>query len=264
LNLYDNGKIDTEEIFFQESEFIKEPLSEEVCQHLIMKYFMSESEKITLSFKCIEIFIDVLADQLIRFSSNNTIKNLKLKLGETNANIADISNIRSTIVKLLLNTSKNFVIPSVKMKSDQLKSLTFNYENDIVQFVNSSNYILFFNSQNFLYILYHDKNKIPDNIRLLLKSQALDNPENCELFIILETIARRSNEKLELPKYVLTIDNLMKMSLILLRVHANIPVVICGEAGCGKAGFNYLSFCNFAIILILVRIINFIFLFRQA
>jgi hypothetical protein len=181
LNLYDNGKIDTEEIFFQESEFIKEPLSEEVCQYLIMKYFMSESEKITLSFKCIEIFIDVLADQLIRFSSNKdlTIKNLKLKLGETNANIADISNIRSTIIKLLLNTSKDFVIPSVKVKSDQLKSLTFNYENDIVQIADSDNYILFFNSQNSLFILFRDKNNVPDNnIMLLLKGQVPDNPEN--------------------------------------------------------------------------------------
>ncbi|CAG8741966.1 13224_t:CDS:2, partial [Dentiscutata heterogama] len=29
-------------------------------------------------------------------------------------------------------------------------------------------------------------------------------------------------------------DNLLKMALILLRARANIPVVICGEAGCGK------------------------------
>ncbi|RIA88909.1 hypothetical protein C1645_825632, partial [Glomus cerebriforme] len=55
-----------------------------------------------------------------------------------------------------------------------------------------------------------------------------------QLLMKLEAMARSSNEKLDLPKYVLCIDNLIKMALILLRVRSNIPVVICGEAGCGK------------------------------
>jgi hypothetical protein len=56
--------------------------------------------------------------------------------------------------------------------------------------------------------------------------------------IRLETIAHSSDEELELPDYALTNDNLMKMSLIILRVHVNIPVVICGEAGCGKVSLT--------------------------
>jgi hypothetical protein len=248
LNLYDIGKFDTEEIFFQTSNPIKNSLSEEVCQYLIMKYFLNESDKFILSFKYIEIFVNVLADQLIRFSSNQDfmVNNLKLKLGETN--------VRSTAIKSLLNVSKDFIIQSIKAKSVQLKTLTSNYENEIVQFDNSNDYILFFNSQtsNSFSILYRDKNKVPDNIKLLLKSQISGNPENwelddyntmavTELLMKLEVMARRSNETLYLPDYALSIENLMKMALILLRVRANIPVVICGEAGCGKVSFDYLN-----------------------
>ncbi|GBC06549.1 hypothetical protein RclHR1_06900002 [Rhizophagus clarus] len=236
LNLYDNGKIDTEEIFFQESEFIKEPLSEEVCQYLIMKYFLGESDKIRFSFRYIEFFFNLLKDQLIRFSSNKdfTLENLKLKLRETNANIADISHIKSMIIKLLLSTSKDIMIPSIRSKSDQLKYLMPKYNDVIVQYFSSNDYILFFNFQNSLIMLYQDKNKVSDNIKLLLKSQAPDNPENwklddystmstTELLIKLETMTRKSNEKLELPNYALTVDNLMKMVLLLLRVNTSIP-----------------------------------------
>ncbi len=60
------------------------------------------------------------------------------------------------------------------------------------------------------------------------------------LFIKLEYLARRSTGKLDLPEYALSSDNLIKMALILLRVRANIPVVICGEVGCGKVNFNYI------------------------
>ena len=57
------------------------------------------------------------------------------------------------------------------------------------------------------------------------------------LFIKLECLARRSTEKLDLPEYALSGDNLIKMALILLRARANIPVVVCGEVGCGKVSF---------------------------
>ena len=48
LNLYDHGEIDTKEIFFNTSKAIKDPLSAEFCQNLIMKY---SNEKNILSFR---------------------------------------------------------------------------------------------------------------------------------------------------------------------------------------------------------------------
>ena len=35
-------------------------------------------------------------------------------------------------------------------------------------------------------------------------------------------------------KYVFTADNFIKMILILIRIRANIPVIMMGETGCGK------------------------------
>jgi hypothetical protein len=246
LKLYDLEKIDTKENLFHD---IKHSLPEEFCHHLIMKYFLNKSDKYILSFKYIEIFANILADQLIRFSSSQyfTINSLKLNLKE--------ANIGSTIIKSLLNISKDFIIQSIKTKSAQFKSLASEYGNEINQFDNPNHNIYFFNSfTSNSYILYHDKNKVPDNIKLLLNGQELvdyNTMTTNELLIKLETIARRSNEKLNLPEYALTIDNLMKMASILLRLRANIPIVICGEAGCGKASFNYFNYLKTFTILIL-------------
>ncbi len=54
----------------------------------------------------------------------------------------------------------------------------------------------------------------------------------------LEYLTRKSKEKLDLPEYVLSSENLIKMALVLLRARANVPVIICGESGCGKVTFN--------------------------
>ena len=46
----------------------------------------------------------------------------------------------------------------------------------------------------------------------------------------------KKNKTLEeiVGKYVFTADNFIKMILILLRIRANIPVIMMGETGCGK------------------------------
>ena len=36
------------------------------------------------------------------------------------------------------------------------------------------------------------------------------------------------------PTYELTMDNLLKIIAIYMRLRANIPVIIMGETGCGK------------------------------
>ncbi|CAG8854738.1 10830_t:CDS:2, partial [Gigaspora margarita] len=45
---------------------------------------------------------------------------------------------------------------------------------------------------------------------------------------------RTTLEKREYGPYALSAGNLLKMEFILLRARANVPVVCCGEAGCGK------------------------------
>ncbi|GES94832.1 hypothetical protein GLOIN_2v1878676 [Rhizophagus clarus] len=226
LKLYDYGKIDKKDILFNTSDVIKQPISTELCQNLLVRYFFND--EIISSYRNIEIFVNVLADQLIRLSSNDrfTINSLESNFGEK-------SNIRSIIVKSLIEVSKGFVTKSVKadqqiFTSDEDKNV---YTDTISQLNNFNNInIIFFNplKSNSLNILYQDKDKIPDDMELLLDSRVIDESiDDYNTMFSNEFLTQKS-------EYVLSSDNLTKMALILLRVNANIPVVICGETGCGK------------------------------
>ena len=50
----------------------------------------------------------------------------------------------------------------------------------------------------------------------------------------LETSVQSLKEIIDKDKYVLTSDNFRKMTLIIYRITANIPVILMGETGCGK------------------------------
>ncbi|GES90916.1 hypothetical protein GLOIN_2v1785271 [Rhizophagus clarus] len=249
LNLFDRNDIDSKEILFRTDKAIKDPLPPERCQNLIEKYFFSKGNKDISSFRFVEIFINVLADQLVRFSSSQffTVDNLKLMVKETN--------IRNLILKTLIDVSKDFATRSIKTKAAQLESISAGDADDenarlgtIVQWDDSNHLIVFFNSQttDTISALYRDRTKVHENVEILLKSQVIGTDrENWrlddynlmsadDLFLKLEYLARRSTEKLVLPEYALSCDNLIKMALILLRARANIPVIVCGEAGCGK------------------------------
>ncbi|RGB33408.1 hypothetical protein C1646_816080 [Rhizophagus diaphanus] len=256
LNLLDRNDIDSKEIFFRTDKVIKEPLPVERCQILIEKYFFNKGNKDTSSFRFVEIFINVLADQLVRFSSSQffTVDNLKLMVEETS--------IRNFILRTLIDVSKDFATISIRTKEAQLESTSAIDADDenarlgkIVQWDDLNYLVVFFNSQipDTISTLYRNRNKVHENVEILLKSQVikdrtkwvLDNynsmsPE--DLFLKLEYLARRSTEKLDLPEYALSGDNLIKMALILLRARANIPAIVCGEAGCGKTSLiSYLA-----------------------
>ncbi|RIA89917.1 hypothetical protein C1645_805996 [Glomus cerebriforme] len=246
LNLLDRNEIDTKEILFKTNEAIKEPLPVERCQNLLEKYFFNKNNKDISSFRFVEIFVNVLADQLVRFSSSQffTVYNLKLMVKETN--------IRNLILRTLMDGSKDFATRSIKTKTAQLESMAAEDDENarlgtIVQWDDSNHLIVFFNSQapDTISALYRDRTKVHENVKILLKSQIIEDPKKWELddynsmsaddlFVKLEYLARRSTEKLDLPEYALSGDNLIKMALILLRARANIPVIVCGEAGCGK------------------------------
>ncbi|CAB4494066.1 unnamed protein product [Rhizophagus irregularis] len=252
LNLLDRNDIDSKEILFRTDKAIKDPLPVERCQNLIEKYFFNKGNKDTSSFRFVEIFINVLADQLVRFSSNQffTVDNLKLMVKETN--------IRNLILRTLIDVSKDFATISIRTKEAQLESTSAIDADDgnarlgkIVQWDDLNHLIVFFNSQipDITSALYRDRNKVHKNIKTLLKSQVIGKQTKWELddynsmsskalLLKLEYLARRS----DLPEYALSGDNLIKMVLILLRARANIPVIVCGEVGCGKTSLiSYLA-----------------------
>ncbi|RIA86037.1 hypothetical protein C1645_741134 [Glomus cerebriforme] len=246
MNLLDRNEIDTKEILTQAS------LSTECCQNLIEKYFINKNADIS-SFRLVEIFINVLTDQLVRLSSSQIFTSDNPKL------IVKEANIRTLIVKTLIDVSKDFATRFTKTKITQLESMFTDDENvrlgTIVQWDDSNHIIVFFNSNtpDTISALYRDRTKVHDDVQTLLKIQAIGDQTNWELddyntmsenelLMKLESMARRSTQKLNLPEYTISSDNLIKMALILQRVRANVPIVICGEAGCGKTSLIiYLS-----------------------
>ncbi|CAH1761994.1 12274_t:CDS:10, partial [Entrophospora sp. SA101] len=244
LNSLDLEKLDSTEISFRGPNSINRPLNDEICRNLLEKYFFERSAPEVISYRFLEIFTNVLADQLIRLSSSSFFKveNLNLMVEE--------KNIRTTLLNTLMDVSKDFSIKSFKTKSAQSKAISKDVENskleDIIRWDDSNHLLVFFLSQvpDSIYALYRDKTKVPDNVRVLLKSQNVgqdrwqlddyhkSSPE--DLLEVLEKLARRTTHNIDYPLYALSTDNLLKMAMILLRTRANIPVVICGEAGCGK------------------------------
>ncbi|CAG8728362.1 3811_t:CDS:2, partial [Racocetra persica] len=245
LDAYDRREVDVRDIVFHGQDGIKKSLSDQRCQDLIAKYFFEGNADGVSSFRFVEIFVNVLADQLIRLSSSAyfTVENLKLMMN-------DETLIRTTLVDTFIDVSKYFATRSVKAKAAQLESTSDDNDTkfEIVQWDASNHLLVFFMSQNpdSICALYRDKNKVPENVQEFLKSQFISGPSKWELedynrmqskllLERLECLARQTSHNIKLPLYALSADNLIKMALILLRSRANVPVVVMGEAGCGKS-----------------------------
>ncbi|CAG8650034.1 27430_t:CDS:10, partial [Gigaspora margarita] len=209
LDVYDQNFINEIDINFTKDD---EPISQERCQQLFQNYFFKNRTQDVASYRFLEIFNNILADQLLS-SVFFRIDMLKY--------IGKDKNIRKTLLETLMDVSSDFATRSVNSKADQLKNLFDAAEaananlGTIKRWENSNHLLVFFQSRapDFICALYRNKNK-------------------------LECLARNTLEEREYPSYALSTDNLLKMTLILLRVRANVPVVCCGEVGCGKLRYG--------------------------
>ncbi|CAG8439660.1 11533_t:CDS:10 [Acaulospora colombiana] len=250
LRSLESGTIDNEDILFKGQGAVTSVLPHEECQAYLEKYFLegnNDFEDIS-SFRFLEIFVNVFAYQLVRLSSSSyfRVDNLKLMLGEG-------TNIRSTLVNTLLEISKDFATRSIRTKSAQLEATSTDAIGNaalgtIVNWDDSNHLLVFFLSQtpDSICALYRVQEKVPEVVKELMKSQYISEVGQewkledyhkmsmKELLQRLEGIARKTFHEIDYPPYALSVDNLLKMALILLRARSNIPVVICGEAGCGK------------------------------
>ncbi|CAG8829565.1 13736_t:CDS:2, partial [Racocetra persica] len=252
MDVHSRGVLDDTNIRFIGNEAVKEPLPAERCRELLEHYFFSDQLDNVFSYRFLEIFVNVLADQLVRLSVSSffQVEQLRVMTRETN--------IRSSLFEILVSCSKEFATRAIKAKDRQKENIKKenNQEIDtarlgnIIQWDDSNHLVVVFLSQmpDSICALYREKSKVPDNVENLLKSQNAElqdyykmKPEM--LLEQLERLARKKMNKLkDLPEYALTIENLLKMAMILLRSRANIPVVCCGEAGCGKTSLiSFLS-----------------------
>ncbi|CAG8459689.1 1476_t:CDS:10, partial [Ambispora leptoticha] len=238
-----------------------DPIPANRCQELLNKYFFEETAKSIYSYRYIEIFTNVLADQLIRMSASTyfQVENIELMVDERNRNI------RALLMEQFIETGKEFATRSIASKLAQIENDKASQSENIAEFdtarlgailpwEESNHLLVVFLSQSpdSIAAFYNDREKVPASVKKLLQSQQA-NRENPELedyhemppeilLNKLESLARKSMKELVLPHYALSADNLLKMALILLRARARIPVVICGEAGCGKTSLiHFLS-----------------------
>ncbi|GBC08609.1 hypothetical protein RclHR1_08250006 [Rhizophagus clarus] len=252
--LSEKAAINDKDIHFRSVEGTPDlqPLPAHECRKLIKDYLFVKNnkdikdEREISSFRFIEIFVNVFADQLVRLSLSSYFKveNLKLMVEE--------NNIRSTLVQTLLSVSKDFATKSIATKAAQKENISIPDDGNaalgtIVQWDDSNHLLVFFLSQtpDSICALYREKKKVPPNVKTLLQSQYIGDRklwdledyhkmDSKDLLSVLENLARKTMHKIDYPQYALSADNLIKMALILLRARANIPVIVCGEAGCGK------------------------------
>ncbi|CAG8523764.1 13380_t:CDS:10, partial [Gigaspora rosea] len=251
LEAYDQDLINQENIDFIIPEDGEIPqISQRRCQELFQRYFFEKHVQDVTSYRFLEVFINVLADQLVRLSSSKFFR------VETLPEMIEDRSVRKTLLETLLNVSIDFATRSVESKAEQLKHLPDAEKANlgtIKHWEDSNHLLVFFMSQtpDSICALYRDRGKVPDDVVNLLKGQyvgagnqvkgkAVDILDNFnemhpdEILKKLECLARTTLEKREYAPYALSADNLLNMALILLRARANVPVVCCGEAGCGK------------------------------
>ncbi|KAG9292714.1 hypothetical protein G9A89_008302 [Geosiphon pyriformis] len=253
LDAYDRRILDNTNISFHPGP----PVSTDRCQTLIRQYFFEENTENILSHRFVQIFVNVFADQLIRMSASSYFRVENLSL------MVKARDIRSILVEQFIASGKDFATRGISSKFAQLEN-TFEADNArlgaILPWEESNHLLVVFLSQapDSIAAFYRDKAQVPVNVQSLLKGQqadlricanskewALDDYHEMPaevLLLKLESLARKSVHKLDLPSYALSGDNILKMALILLRARANIPVIVCGEAGCGKTSLlNFLS-----------------------
>jgi len=250
-------------------------LSQKECQELIFEKFIeTNKDNKYFNYYQIQTFIDVLADEFIKFNHSFYIstqilreKHLRSSIIEgfikfsnyfTQGAFSKLINEQKSTHKILfgkydekednknginnLANDKHLVVSFDKIE----QSLIFFHEGESPLFSYITNkkpddieyqrFLSFFNSQDSTKIEkfpdYKDKkfNFLPElkdilgiNNPLTIKEKTQDQIQN----------KIKSLEEITY-NYAFTSDNFIKIILILLRLRANIPVIMMGETGCGK------------------------------
>ncbi|CAC5397569.1 RNF213 [Mytilus coruscus] len=266
LKALDNGQLDRTDIYLT-GKNTPSPLKADECRILLEKYFSSAGD---MSYTLLQIFLNVLADQLKKLSSSVFFRtsNIVVMMGEH-----DLPSVKSNLVKVLVESCQEFASRSVQScRSSQAANLHLlsheSYRDSystqaLAQRVagmirwEDSNHLMILFHQNVQTVsaIYRDIAKVPNNIKCLFESQMKKLIEDFryktqrELQDILQMLTRSQANKLSdnilkamAAAYALIPDNLLKMVLISLRINSMIPVVIMGETGGGKTSLvRYLA-----------------------
>ena len=244
---------------------------------LLKLFFIKDNPEIT--FRQINVFISVLANQLKKFSSSTyfTIDNLQF------INNPLLNQIRQKIMYSFILMTEEFTTRSIKTaknSQDKTKLLLKNNFNNMDtskvrdQYINNLSGITSWSSSNHLIVMFHEdsqcitpiykyrENVVKEVIDLVeCQKGILENYQNLVHLDLLDKLLRivGKSEMFEILKtnsdYVLTVDNFLKMLLIIMRARSFVPIVIMGETGCGKT--SLIKFLARSILYESFEIVNF-------
>ena len=276
LNVLERDRLELTDIRFSGAKKVK-PLSANRCRELLRKYYSTGTD---VTFTALNTFLGLLADQLRKFSKSSFFRtnNIKYMIGKK------ANGIRKNLFEALLDVSKKFAARALKTTGSRdysnaahsnVYAMTTTAERmierveEMIHWENSNHLLIVFhgNDSQAITAVYRKKDDVPNTVSDLLTNQIvkgetkeLDDYSKMtqdKLHEKLEKIARKKSHdtnvtdstKHKYSGYVLTPDNMLKMILIILRVRANVPVIIMGETGCGKTSLiKYLAnTCNIPI-----------------
>lgn len=235
-------------------------MNEKKCQSLLRKYYPSFDG---INFTIINTFVSVLGNQLKKFSASAYFQNtnLGLMIGEDNTFA-----VRKVVIESLIQFSKEFASKSIA-SSRALQNRTFDIfhpqlvdkknvvlslalrTKGMIRWENSNHLVVVFHSHDTqtVSVVYRCLKNVPDNIKEMFESQIKNylqdyaRMESDKLLEVIVKITRTKQKQLSKEEfsmlaegYAYTPDNMLKIIMISLRIHSNIPVVVMGETGCGK------------------------------
>lgn len=225
-----------------------EVLNQSECCKLFTFYFESRVQNAdALSLNVFWIFCKVLAEQLRRFTTSGHYQIDSLIFSGTNVNI------RTTVVQNMVDCAREFATRSVvhvRSRQNREKLANANKSIDLGEIDNSlgllkweeNNQYMACIAQDAFTLVYRKLSEVNNDIVVWYNNQAgaknhlkdYYEMDAEELRKRLSIFCGLENVYMEDAGYVLTSDNFLKAVMMLLRVQANIPVIVMGEAGCGK------------------------------
>ena len=263
LQVKQNGTLGSKDLLFRGSNIVP-PLSSKECQGLLSSCLGDSTD---LSYSILNIFLNVLADQLLKLSNSQyfRVSNLAAMLKDKSTGAYAV---RTHLVDALITMAKEFACRSIQScRSQQADALKEQVDGEtgamlsrvdrMVKWTDSNHFVVLFQSQNIQAVtpLYRTVSAVDIGIKSLFDSQ-LRKPlvdykgkPQTELQHILEQLVCKKKVQNKQPeflalmeRYALTSDNLLKMILIMLRLHNRVPVLLMGETGCGKTSLiRYLA-----------------------
>ena len=267
LALYDKGNLPKADFSVAKIEDAR--IDAQEAQRLLDKYFISQVKTAPNYYK-IKIFLLLAADLFSRFTKSVFFFNSNLSFAKLDKQIKNI--VCEAIIEYSREYTVRSIDYAMNCQANALENGgngpeldMMNASMDNLGFESMKNFSLIFDDAGCCIPIYKDDTQVPKKFMDLLKSQRLDiyqpptsgkksKPNFKTPFELENYVQLTSNSLIDKlcefigivnPKereflyeacknYVMTADNFFKMCLLITKCRARIPVIIMGQAGCGK------------------------------